>query len=114
MNNKADAKQTSHAMLVAVGVGVLGSSPQTAGSIMVGKGIIGPHRQEVHEKSRKVETEPRPSGSGTVTAHRATRIDTSGGRRGLFTLRNVSVVPLPDGPRVLTEAVKPSSTDQYA
>ena len=41
MNNKADAKQTSHAMLIAVGVGLLGFIPATVGSIMVGKGIIG-------------------------------------------------------------------------
>lgn len=40
LNNKADAKQTSHAMLVAVGVGLLGFIPATVGSIMVGKGII--------------------------------------------------------------------------
>ncbi|MDP1660643.1 MAG: hypothetical protein Q8L55_01900 [Phycisphaerales bacterium] len=41
MNGQIDGKKTSTEMLIAVGVGMLGFIPATAGSIMVGKGIIG-------------------------------------------------------------------------
>lgn len=41
LNNTADAKQTSTAMLTAAGVGLVGFIPATIGSIMIGKGLLG-------------------------------------------------------------------------
>ncbi|MFT3686003.1 MAG: hypothetical protein QM783_13965 [Phycisphaerales bacterium] len=40
MNNSADPRSTSSAMLTAAGIGIAGFVPATIGSIMLGKGII--------------------------------------------------------------------------